>query len=158
MNKDRLARIVTMVLVLAGAAFLVLRQSGARLESRGPVDTPQYTIDRMLNAARDGDAAAFLAQYTGQMAASLKQTMKEQGDSGFRDYLRSSNAAIKGVALNESKPLSAREVEVRVEYVYQDRNEVQVMRLEKIGGAWKIALVENANRVKTLIPYGTPIQ
>ncbi len=47
---------------------------------------------------------------------------------------------------------------MRVEYVYQDRNEAQSMYLEKLSGAWKIARVEAAERVKTLIPYGTPVQ
>lgn len=157
MNRERLAAIATIVLVLAGSAFLILRQrQGAGLPGRA--DTPQDTIYAMLDAARAGDATAFLNQYTGQMAAGLKQTRTEQGDQGFREYLRNSNSIIKGVALNEPKPVSDREVEVRVEYVYQDRNEVQVVSLEKTSGGWKIARVQSAERVKTLVPYGTPVQ
>ena len=39
---------------------------------------------------------------------------------------------------------SDREATARVEYVYQDRNEVQIVHLEKIGVEWKIARVESA--------------
>jgi hypothetical protein len=45
-----------------------------------------------------------------------------------------------------------------VEYVYQDRNEAQIMHLEKAGNDWKIARVDGAERVKTPVPYGTPVQ
>jgi hypothetical protein len=45
-----------------------------------------------------------------------------------------------------------------VEYVYQDRNETQFFLVEKTGRGWKITHVEPAERVKTVIPYGTPVQ
>jgi len=32
------------------------------------------------------------------------------------------------------------------------------MNLEKTTGGWKIARVDSAERVKTLVPYGTPVQ
>ena len=32
------------------------------------------------------------------------------------------------------------------------------MYLEKINGVWKITRVDSAERVKTLVPYGTPVQ
>jgi hypothetical protein len=53
---------------------------------------------------------------------------------------------------------SDREAKARVEYVYQDRNEAQNMYLEKTTTGWKITRVETAQRVKTLIPYGTPVK
>jgi hypothetical protein len=54
--------------------------------------------------------------------------------------------------------VSEREVSVRIEYVYPDRNETQTMFLEKTGNEWKIARVESAEPVKTLVPYGTPVE
>jgi hypothetical protein len=30
--------------------------------------------------------------------------------------------------------------------------------LEKAGADWKITRMENSERVKTLVPYGTPVQ
>jgi hypothetical protein len=73
-------------------------------------------------------------------------------------YLKDMNSPIKGVALNDPAPISEREVKVRVEYVFQDRNEVQIFYLEKAGADWKITRMENSERVKTLVPYGTPVQ
>ena len=64
----------------------------------------------------------------------------------------------KGIAISEPQPVTDREVKVRVEYVYQDRNEAQTMYLEKDAGSWKISRVDGAERVKTLVPYGTPVQ
>lgn len=120
--------------------------------------TPQDAIYSMLDAARVGDTGAYLRSYTGQMEASLKQSIAETTGAGFAKYLKDANAAIKGVAISEPQPLTDREMKVRVEYVYQDRNEAQTMYLEKQPDGWKIARVDGAERVKTLVPYGTPVQ
>ena len=57
----------------------------------------------------------------------------------------------------EPEPVSDSEAKVRVEYVYLDRNESPTLLLRKAGG-WKIASVDSAQRVKTLVPYGTPVR
>ena len=119
---------------------------------------PQDANYNMLDAARQGSVSGYLASYTGQMLASLERVLSESGEAGFRKYLQDSNAPIKGIAITEPQMLTDREVKVRVEYVYQDRNEVQFVYLEKFGKDWKIARVDSTERIKTLIPYGTPVQ
>jgi hypothetical protein len=152
-TRDRRAQIVTLaVLTAAVAGIAVFKRRPA------PPPTPQDAVYRMLDAARDGDVKSYLSAYTGQMEASLKQAVAESGEAAFTRYLKDSNAAIKGVALMEPQPLAEREVKLRVEYVYQDRNEVQQMIVEKTPAGWRIARVEAAERVKTLVPYGTPVQ
>jgi hypothetical protein len=58
----------------------------------------------------------------------------------------------------EPQPQPEGGVKVRVEYIYQDRNEAQVFFVRKTAEGWKISGVEPAERVKTIIPYGTPVQ
>ncbi len=118
--------------------------------------TPQDAIYAMLDAARTGDVKKYMANYTGQMEQSLQRAKSDSAD--FAKYLRDSNAALKGIAVMEPQSLSDREVKARVEYVYEDRNEVQFFYLEKSRDGWKISRVESAERVKTLVPYGTPVQ
>ena len=48
------------------------------------------------------------------------------------------------------------EAKARVERVYQDRNDVQVVYLEKESGAWRIARTDGDRPVMAAIPYGTP--
>ena len=154
-TRERKARIVT-VLILAGViAAVVARKTGWQTPSS---PTPQDAIYNMMDAARAGDTSKYLSYYTGQMEASIKQTVAESSQQALAKYLQDSNASIKGVAIAEPQQLTEREVKVRVEYVYQERNEVQYMYLEKIACQWKIARVDSAERVKTLIPYGTPVQ
>jgi hypothetical protein len=145
MKRPAPATVVT-VLVLAGLVATALLRRQPKPEA-GPKDT----IYAMLDAARAGSTKAYLAQYTGPLAAQLQQAVSQV-------YLKSSNAEIKGVAISEPQFASDREATVRVEYIYQDRNEVQTVYLEQTGGTWKIARVDSAERVKTLIPYGTPVQ
>jgi hypothetical protein len=171
MSKDRKAVLVTVV-VLAGAFGVVLGQkngwklgtisdqvSQISLQPQPKAEpTPQDTIYGMLDAARAGDVKAYLANYSGQMSAALQQSIAETTEPKFSQYLKDSNAAIKGVAIQEPQQLTDTQVKVRVEYVYQDRNEAQMMYLEKQSGLWKITQVDSTERVKTLVPYGTPVQ
>ena len=163
MTRQRKAKVVTLAVLVGALALVAVRRSGwsprelfSRAQRSEP--SPQDAVYAMLDAAREGNVGRYVAAYTGQMEAALRQTIAEKGEAAFAAYLRQFNAPIKGVAILEPQPLSDREVGLRVEYVYQDRNETQTMYLEKVSGAWKIARVEAAERVKTLIPYGTPVQ
>ena len=171
MTKEKKTGVVTAAVLLGAFAVVVGRNNGWRMSSvtsqvsqmslraQPKADpTPQDTIYGMLDAARGGDVKAYLANYSGQMSTALQQSISETTESKFAQYLKDSNAAIKGVAINEPQPLNDYQVKVRVEYVYQDRNEAQTMYLEKQSGTWKITQVESAERVKTLVPYGTPVQ
>src|ERR1700676_5410346 len=63
-------------------AFRISRQAGARAGQ-----DPQDTIYTMLNAARAGDVKTYLAEFTGEMHASLRQSLAEAPESGFAEYL-----------------------------------------------------------------------
>jgi hypothetical protein len=157
MTKQRTAQIVTIVILVAALGVVVGRKADLRASIAGvtqrPAPTPQDAIYAMLDAARAGDVGKYLASYTSPMEQALERARSESED--FAKYLRDSNAAVKGIAVMEPQPLSDREVKARVEYVFQDRNEVQYFYLEKLSGAWKISRVDSSERVKTLIPYGT---
>lgn len=151
MTKQRLAQGATLLVVAALGAAVALRD-------RAPAPQPQDAVYRMMDAARAGDAQEYLSQYTGAMEASLRRMAAEQGGDAFAAYLRNTNAAIKGVAVMDPEPVGEGAVKLRVEYVYQDRNEAQTLSLIRVGEQWKIAQVDVAGRVRTLIPYGTPVQ
>jgi hypothetical protein len=155
MQNKRKAQIVTILVLVAALGAIVMRKTNLR-GSVAVVAQPQDAIYAMLDAARAGDVKKYLASYTGEMEQSLERARSESAD--FAKYLRDSNAALKGIAVTEPETLSDREVKARVEYVYQDRNEVQYFYLEKLAGSWKISRVDSAERVKTLVPYGTPVK
>ncbi len=161
MRRDRTARIVT-VFILAGALFLVAaKRSGwppAAIFGASAPATPEDTVYRMLDAARDGNVSAYVSCYTGAMESSLRQLVKEKGESALAEYIRNFNASIKGVALQAPQPVSDNEVRERVEFVYNDRNEAQIYYLKRRGARWQIARQENAEGVTALVPYGTPVE
>ena len=167
-KQNRKAQLLTGVLIAAIAAFLVAKQRGLTPESvsetvtatpvANAAPTPQDAVYAMLDAARAGDVPLYLSHFTGQMTVLLDQSLAENGEAKFAEYLKRTNATIKGIAINEPRKLTDREVKARVEYVYADRNEVQNMFLVKIGDVWKIERLEETERIKTLIPYGTPVR
>jgi hypothetical protein len=158
MTKERKATLATLAILAVALAVVVVRKSGWRVSAPKAQTSPQDVIYSMLDAAREGNVAKYLAAYTGQMESALRQAVAEKTEAGFAQYLKEFNAPIKGIAITEPQPLSDREVKVRVEFVYQDRNEVQFMYLEKVPTGWRIARLDSTERVKTLIPYGTPVQ
>jgi hypothetical protein len=141
------ARLLTVVLLTAIGVFVATRNRDA--QPTAAVPTPQDTIYAMLDAARVGNVEQYLSYYTGGLAESLRQSVTQQ-------YLRETNEPINGIAVNEPQQITDREVKVRVEFVYQDRNEAQMFYLEKDGDRWRIARLDAAGRVKTLAPYGSP--
>lgn len=165
MTTQRKAQAIT-IAILVGALGVAAWRKGiikapnlpATVSAQKNETTPQDVIYAMFDAARDGKVSDYVNAHTGQMEQSLRKAISEQGDAAFAQYLRESNAPIKGVALQDPQQLTDREVKVRVEYVFQDRNEIQYMYLERIGNTWKIARVDAAERIKTLVPYGTPVR
>jgi hypothetical protein len=171
MSKERRTAFVTVLALLAAFGVVLGQKRGWRLSNvserisqislkpqPAPEPTPQDAIYGMLDAGRSGDVKAYVGYYSGAMSTALQQSIAESSDAKFAQYLKDSNAAVKGVAISEPQQLSDTQVKVRVEYVYQDRNEAQTMYLEKQGSVWKIVQVDGAERVKTLVPYGTPVQ
>jgi hypothetical protein len=145
MKRPNPATVATFLVIAGLLAVAILRRQAK------PAATPKDTIYAMLDAARAGNTAAYLSQYTGPLASQLQQSVTAA-------YLKSSNAEIKGVSLSEPQFLSDRDATLRLEYIYRDRNEAQTVYLERTSGAWKIARVDSAERVPTLVPYGTPVQ
>jgi hypothetical protein len=152
------ARIVTILVLAAAVGIVVARKADFRLTrlAEPQQSSPQDAIYAMLDAGRNGDVPRYLASYTGEMAQSLARAKSDSPD--FAKYLRDLNAQLKGIAVMEPQPQPDGQVQLRVEYVYQDRNEAQFFFLAKTRDGWKISRVETSERVKTLIPYGTPVQ
>jgi hypothetical protein len=159
MSKKHQAQIVTVLILAATVGVALVRKTnvGASFDAfAGRSDpTPQDAVYAMLDAGKDGDVEKYLASHTGQMEQSLRRTIAESSD--FAQYLRNSNTAIKGIALNEPERLSDTHVKVRVEYVFADRNEVQFLFVEKTPGGWKIARVDSASHQDTPTPYGAKV-
>jgi hypothetical protein len=156
MTRHRTTQLVTVLVLVAALGIGLARKAGWRTTKAPP--EPQDAVYAMLAAARTGDVKAYLACYTGQLQATLRQAVKESTEPGFAKYLRDTHAAVKGVAVSDPRKIGEQETTVRVEYIYQDRNEAQIVSLEKGPAGWKIARTDSADRVPALIPYGTPVK
>ena len=167
MTKAARTRLATLLLLAAAGVLIVARQTAWKFDFQGVgaefatttnrAADPRDTIYRMLDAARDGDVETYLSCYAVNVANRLRHSRNETTAEDFAVYLAERNRAIKGVAVSEPEPLSPDQVRVRVEYVYEDRNEAQQLHLEQDGAAWRISRVDAAVHVETPTPYGTPV-
>ncbi|HIE52353.1 MAG TPA: hypothetical protein EYP85_11390 [Armatimonadetes bacterium] len=152
-NPQQLAAGVVTIFVLAAVVWYIRTPGPASKPQKE--DQPEQIIWDMLDAARAGDVRAYLNCFSGELKTRLRQTVEEQGPRAFSQYLRRSQRGVMGVALSDVRRTSGDTVRVRVEYVYRDKNEVQMHRLRRERGRWKIVEVGSTQRIKTLIPYGT---
>jgi hypothetical protein len=110
----------------------------------------------MIDAERAGDAKAYLDTFTGSMRDQVFQVIKENTESKFASYL-TRNAAFQGVAVTVTDRPSPEEAQVRVDYVYGDRNEVQKMYLKREGERWRILKVAGSEQTESLFPFGSRV-
>ncbi len=157
MTKERMAQTLTAVLIAALLGYFAFRKRAAAPPEAESAD-PDSAIWQMVEASRDAEPSRYLDCYTGEMERLLRQNLAEMGAEKFRDYLSSTYRQVKGIAVSAPQMTSPTEARVSVEYVYQDHNEAQQVYLQRVERRWKIFRVEGAERVKTLVPYGTPVR
>jgi hypothetical protein len=166
-RRAALSAVLTTAVLIGVLAVVVLRAHQWRLPSswsdwmalnpKRAASGPEESVFMMLDWARAGNVKAYLECFDGPLREQLTETIKESTEARFRSYLMNQNAAFHGVAVSLTGRPNPDEARVRVEYVYSDRNEVQDVYLKQEGDRWKIVRVAGAERIKTLIPYGTDV-
>ena len=155
MKKERIAQGLTVLLMGAILGFFAYRKRGAA-PREAEASAPESAVWRMVEASRDADPERYLESYTGEMERLLRRNSLEMGSPKFREYLSATYRQVKGIAVSAPQMISPSEGHMSVEYVYADHNETQQVYVRRMGREWKIFRVESAERIKTLIPYGTP--
>ena len=160
MSPARRTQWVTAAVLALLAGLILLRQSGWSPSGRGtpPAAMPEDTIYAMFEAARRGDLRAYRECFRGPARTAVEQAIAETGEAAFIRYLKERHQPVKGVAVTAPEKLSETEATARVEFVFEERNELQQLRLERIEGAWRITHLAAAETVKPRIRYGTPVE
>jgi hypothetical protein len=157
---------IAVVLGLVGAAFAFRNrgrfaetpQSPGASRAVQPHDAAKAAVFDLFDAAQRGDVDAYLRLTSGELRDSLEDTRAQVGTEAFRDGLRRSASAVKGLAVTRAASAPPGLVALDVEMVFADRNERQKMLLAQRGrNGWVIASIEAARFVKPPIPYGTPV-
>ena len=161
MKRNTRARVLAVAALLGALGVGGARKAGWFESAATPAATTEDAVSAgiyaPMNAARAGDVSRYLAGYTGPMQVALQRSLDDSGRAAFARYLISLDAGVKGLAVSVEVG-GGREAKARVERVYQERNEVQVVYLEKETGAWRIARTDGDQAVKAAIRYGTPIR
>ncbi len=158
MKANRKAQAATLLVLGALGGVALWKQGHFAPTPSAMAADPQDAIYESLDAIRAGDLARFFNAHSGAMETSLRRAGQEVGETELLRSLQAKNSQVKGVAIQSPEHLSDREAKVRVEYVFADRNEIQIAYLEKMGERWKITRVDGAERIETLVPYGTEVK
>jgi len=161
MKRNTRARVLAVAALLGALAAGSARKAGWFGGTVTPAATDEEAISAAvyatMNAARAGDVGRYLSGYTGPMRAAIQRSLDDGGRAAFTRYLESLDAGVKGLAVSVQVS-EGQEAKARVERVYQERNEVQVLHLEKERGVWRIVRTDSDQPVKAAIRYGTTIR
>ncbi len=165
MNRRVYQKTILTVAVLLGVLAVTLVRSnprrllslwnGWRTIARRVPSNPEEGIYAMFDAARAGDAQAYLDCFSGPLREELAAAAKENSAAEFKAYLIRQNSAVQGMAVTVTDRPNPDEARARVEYVYSDHNEVQNVRLKREGARWKVISMEGAQSIQPLVPYGS---
>ena len=152
-NKSQAVAVGLTILVLVGVLILTRRN-----QKPGPVaEGPEAAVWSVFDASKNGDVRTYLSCFTDDLERTLRKTAEMMTEPKFADYLKQTNRAVKGFVVSDINQPRADEATLKVELVYQDKNEVQEYYLKRVGSAWKVRDVRSTERVRTLVPYGTEV-
>jgi hypothetical protein len=139
-----------LTLALMGVvAWAGLRRPAVPRESLGNVEAAiapaEARVHALLESAREGDVAAYLAAFDGPIRQRFERAIEERGREAFAADLRRAARSRKSRAVFAAELDSEGAASVAVETVYPDRIERQTFRLEQRPGGW---LVTDVNTVR----------
>lgn len=121
-----------------------------------PEDEATQVVERVLASARDGDLAAYLSAFTGEVRDRLDRDVASKGREEFIEELRQAARTRKGHAVFAPEPDGPDATSIAVESVYPEHNERQTFRLERSVGAWRVTDVATARTLVPAAKYGSP--
>lgn len=119
--------------------------------------SPAACVRSMSDFSREGRVERYLDCFTGRLRSELEQEYKQMKPEAFAELLQRRSRGVRGVAISDEERPDANTARLRVEWVFEDRNEIQGFTLKKRGDAWKIAAITDARFEKPEIPYGTEV-
>ena len=136
------------------AWMLCLAGCGGKAE---PGSAAADCIHNMLRYSREGRTAEYLDCFEPKLRAKLEGERDAMKAGEFADYLRRRAQPVRGFACSDETVLDENTNRIKVEWVFEDRNEIQLFSLKRIDGVWKIADMTEAQYKKPSVPYGTKV-
>ena len=153
MTKNHCAAILS-AMALVGSLVVGIRRSSKAAEND---DEPQAAVYLMMEAARAGNVTGYLDSFTSPAIEPLRQAVAEGGKSEFSQSLRETNAGVAGLVVSDPE-FTGNVAKLRVEYIYQERNAIQDLYLEKVRGRWRILRAQSEELSKMPVPFGTVVK
>jgi hypothetical protein len=166
MNWFKKPAVLTGVFLALLLGLIFLRTHGWKLpanlagvfsRSRATPATPEDTVYGLLDAARAGNTALYVDTFSGPLGQQIQQAVRESGKAQFSQYLTGQSSSFQSVALSVTDQPSDVEARLRVEFIYTNRNEVQMYHLRKMNNRWKVVGISGTDLTRTLIPWGTAV-
>lgn len=125
-------------------------------------ETPEQHLagelyDGVVAATRDGDVRRYLACFAEPLRGELAAAVSSQGRAAFAESLRRFyRTPVTGVAVSEQQ-IDGDRATARLEWVYRDDSDVQMVSLVRERGRWLIAELSGKTRIELDLPWGTPV-
>jgi len=142
---------------VSAAAMLIAGLMAAGCGKSPAETTPAGRVHAMARHSSEGKVNEYIDCFTGQLRADLEQTRDQMKPEAFAELLRRRSAPVRGIAISEQTQPDENTARMKVEWIFEDRNEAQYFTLVKVNGDWKISDMSNSQYNKPEIPYGTRV-
>ncbi len=146
----RLPVILTAMVIVAAFAVTQRERWLSWIRSDEAPRTPESVIWRSSDAARKGDAKAYLDCFHGALRERLERAAQDMGQDQFSEYLKKLDQELTGIAVSDLEQPDNDTASLRVEFVYQGRSDVQKYAFELVTGSWRIVGIGDAEWIKGL--------
>ena len=136
--------------------LLLVFLSACSVPMKAP-ESPSACVRAMSSSARSGDVRAYLDCFGGELRATLEDAARTAETEAFAENIRARMEPVRGMALSEETLADENTATLRVEWVFDDRNEVQIFTLLREKGVWRIVEMKEAQYTQPEIPYGTEV-
>lgn len=142
---------------LAICLIMLILLHSRRTNTTSHPQKPEDVIFAMFDAMEKGDVHRYLSLLGDGAKKRAELILKEVGRREFARQLRNMHEGIKGIAVSLLDQVSEDEILLRVELVFESRNEVQKARMKRVNGTWKVVEMMQAEHLTPPILYGTPV-
>jgi len=122
-------------------------------------DMPEACIQRMFDAAANGDVQAYIECFTGPERQRLERQLQNRRPAAFAQTLKDAVTSLRGRAVFANGPIdeAAGTARYTIDRVYESRTERQILELVRQSGTWRIQSVRTTQPFQPETPYGTPV-
>jgi hypothetical protein len=128
------------LMIIICASVLVFAQT-----KKDPDIGPEKVILDLIHAAEDSNPGQYVSCFCDELQLNLQGQVNRIGEKLFNQRITKNYKNLIGIAISDQQCVNSNLIHLRVEFVFEDYDEIRSFILKKINDDWKIKTIMNTN-------------